>query len=1799
MDDKRVADYFVVAGLPEELEPVDDISKDGYHLKWYHTKPPITDIAIVFSSLGETCPKDFEMIEETPTGLSADLNHGSLRSPKVFLCYRRGRDRPPLVDVGVMYEGKERILPDSEILEKSTGGRVANVNNSVAKTFLTYRRAPPSMPCNALVVTEIVVICTSKGEMPPHAFCMISKNLNKGLVGADIFICYKKSMNRPNLITYKPGTLSRYPHHDQDSFPLPPSVPLFCLPMGATLEAWPSTARQPDPVFSTFVLTVSDAAQKVYGSAVTFYERVPPDKLTEEQLHKLNPEGDTVTYNMNKCICLLSCWPFFDTFEKFLLFLYRMSCEGSHAVPIERYISHLLQEVPFPSVQRPRILLQLSPEDLLMFTQPEDLPLPRSGAGFRQLLMNLGPDNCLMLLLCVLTEQKLLIHSLRPDVLTAVAEAASMIIFPFKWQCPYIPLCPISLVELLHAPLPFLIGVDSRFFDLSEPPRDVVCVDLDTNIITLGEAKYNLHMSFLPKKPARMLRNSLAKLHDKLHLLLQSGISSANTIDLDFQMKRKELNFEVEIQEAFLRFMATILKGYRSYLLPIIKAPTVGTTDTNSLFNLKAFTLSRDKSDNKFFALIVKTQMFIRFIEERSFVSDMDAGLAFFDDCTEKLAVARAKTKHLFQDGEVRLLDMDESHHSERTVFIMPPEPAGLPVDNTYTYEGFSLNPLLFSHKEPKSLLKAASARGGEGGLAPGSPMARRTKHEIKSAQKLARKYASSPELWAKLLLGTCYSIWFIHLPSQVLASQGRAAATLRSAQELLVRLHKAGFTIRDEVCYRVMMQLCGVYSQPVLAVKLLFLMKRSGLQPNAITYGFYNRAVLESTWPSDMHNNSQLLWNKLRNVVMGAALFRQAGRRCAKHRRLSTATEDGNSLTAEAVDGVSHTSIDSATSHDPQPTGSQSDTGYVSSGGEVKESGQTDTVEPGHESDDDSGPNSLDFAAFDRYRTRHGSIVRPSGLPLWNPTSAIKQQGFESSAGVLMASGGAVVEEGGEEELRPRLRSGSFSESTPRQPHPPLKHTPTSPKPEADCFKLLTRSESFANDAGILAKLQVMRQQDSVLERNGRLPHTGNRLSQPTTVSKSLFRRRGSLNLRRLKESTETGSCDSSTENLGGSSTDGTGSCDDLAQTKRSKILSSLSNKMNKIGSDMWTRREVKPRGKSSSESLNKSPIKSPSRTPVTENDPLGALMSEVEEIEKRTEETHKTVSRVGSEIELDQSGAPVLFDRRKTEWGGVKRSATFHDQGDEESDDEDSRNTESRPRGNGRKSMQRSSTMPIDDNPTQSPLSALGSTFKLPFARYSPSRFSLRNKAAELRLNTQIIEDAITNFSPSHLTSKKSNELLLGGLHSLKTAANSMAKKFDEIKEAISANSTPVKTSSLLSVDTDEGEDEQLPRRKISSETVTQHLDSWSYNLLDLFGDGSRKGSVSNLQPLGETNNSWWSQLYLLNEKLYPRLARDPELPLALDISMTTCCKCHNCGSVLYDEEIMAGWSPDDSNLNTKCVFCDKETVPFLNVTGLDYRNCSIMVCKTSVESLDKSVTGEPVAVEPITVPYLNPLVLRKELESILHTEGDVCLTQPKFVDEHPIIYWNMVWVFERLGVESHLRALCLHAASVLQQRQESQLHQSWVSADHSNVTVKTLWDNPRLYDEIGQPMYVLWSQDNQQSSLVSALITDRTTISRSVMEQIISSVRCNDLVDPLKRLATERQKLKGRHSLYRDILYLAFNVLGRENIDQSAFDREYVMAYETVETCCDSKLFQRCDVPPSQSVLFCRHVFRELQL
>lgn len=257
MDERRIADYFVVAGMPSNPKLLqDNIFNDTSHLRSVNSVAPMTDIGVFFPTLGEMAPEGFEILLQTPSGLDADLNYGSVRTPACFIYFRRGTDKPPLVDIGVMYEGSERIMPDAEVVTETPEKRLANVNNTAAKTFITYRRAKADMPCNELVVTDLCVLVPSKGERPPHAFCQIHKTLNKGLMGNDVYLCYKKSQNRPKLISYQPEILHRYPFMDYGDFPLStcPSVPLFCLPMGATLEMWQHITTPTGEIVSIIVM---------------------------------------------------------------------------------------------------------------------------------------------------------------------------------------------------------------------------------------------------------------------------------------------------------------------------------------------------------------------------------------------------------------------------------------------------------------------------------------------------------------------------------------------------------------------------------------------------------------------------------------------------------------------------------------------------------------------------------------------------------------------------------------------------------------------------------------------------------------------------------------------------------------------------------------------------------------------------------------------------------------------------------------------------------------------------------------------------------------------------------------------------------------------------------------------------------------------------------------------------------------------------------------------------------------------------------------------------------------------------------------------------------------------------------------------------------------------------------------------------------------------------------------------------------------------------------------------------------
>ncbi|XP_068814759.1 C-myc promoter-binding protein isoform X2 [Struthio camelus] len=1872
MEDKgaRVADYFVVAGLTDISKPLEEEIhfNDACH-KIAKPKEPITDVTVIIKSLGEEVPRGYTCIDVTPSGLSADLNNGSLVGPQIYLCYRRGRDKPPLTDLGVLYDGKERVKQGCEIIQTTPCGRAANISGSASsqRVYVTYRRASENMTQNTLAVTDICIIIPSKGETPPHTFCKVDKNLNNSMWGSAVYLCYKKSVAKTNTVSYKAGLICRYPEEDYESFPLPESVPLFCLPMGATIECWPSNSKYPLPVFSTFVLTGA-SAEKVYGAAIQFYEQYPEENLTEKQKSQLGlaaaveGKSDTCrTVQTNKCICLLSHWPFFDAFKKFLTFLYRYSISGPHVLPIEKHISHFMHKVPFPSPQRPRILVQLSPHDNLILSQPVSSPLPLSGGRFSTLLQNLGPENAVTLLVFAVTEHKILIHSLRPSVLTSVTEALVSMIFPFHWPCPYIPLCPLALADVLSAPCPFIVGIDSRYFDLYDPPPDVSCVDLDTNTISQTGDKKAVAWKILPKKPCKNLMNTLSNLYQQLAELQQrpreDALMELAMNDYDFNSGKKLHLLDLEIQEAFLCFMASILKGYRSYLRPITEAPSETATDASSLFELQGFLKSRDRSHQKFYTLMTKTQMFIRFIEECSFVSDKDASLAFFDDCVDKVDMDKI--------GETRLIELDESYKSEHTVFITPPEIPHLPNGEEhplqYSYNGFPVLKLdLFERPEvflttPNNKLSSKASNPNSP-----SPMFRRTKQEIKSAHKIAKKYSSIPQLWSRCLLRHCYGLWFICLPAYVKVCHSKVRA-LRTAYDVLQKMHSKKIDPPDEVCYRVLMQLCGQYGQPVLAVRVLFEMQKAGVDPNAITYGYYNKAVLESTWPSS-NRGGYFLWMKIRNVVLGIAQFKRALKKLpasTPHTAPSGGLSDfgNNTLKEEAKQGK--TCLQDI---QEQKEDKESDSSSLSEVESTKGSGDS-LPKLNYQNSSDAKPTS--------------SIVRLNGTV----DNTVTQVSTESSVGLLFTS--SFEDANGVE----AIKSKSLRKRHKSAVEPDLRQIPWE-----------SRNRNLSGDALVGLMINRINQEANpgeIVEKLGADAKILSSALQKTIRPKTLNIRTSSLGSKR--ESLEKESSDE----------DAAFDCSFIDKME-SPVIFDLED----LDAEPETPATVKSSNEKSRRLQWKSsfPVKAVEKTDVeTGFDPLSLLVAETEQQkEEDEEEDDKSVSTPSARRDLAEE-IVMYMNNMSSPLSSRAPSIELQKPYDDRNANKKSP-TVTQP-------CRRSSLPPNSPRPSSLTKSKSYHTKNEERPRdrlWSSPAYSPHSPAKEQDATGALTLVSSPSFNLDTLLTPKFDVLKSSMFSAGKGVAEKASKWYSKFAMYAASskdqNSDRASVSSLGALDsestslTDEDVCNDFESASPPQENATSEVKGIGLSRTSLESSVSHDGSSKQFDQCGSLSkfplpdkSELISSCSTSSTSVFQNYA--------MEVLISSCSRCRTCDCLVHDEEIMAGWTADDSNLNTTCPFCGNLFLPFLSIEIRDLRrpgryflksststenmqfpslfsnqggkSCnpaatvglatSLMsvqedlnsnskpkhhdsVCARSIQipsgrRLDTSrseCTSHPVArsistfgplieddkenqkishiiptgslpatlqgptdslglewrlpsPDPITVPYLSPLVVWKELESLLENEGDHAITVADFVDHHPIVFWNLVWYFRRLDLPSNLPGLILSSEHC---NKNSKIPRNCMSEDSKYVLIQMLWDNMKLHQDPRQPLYILWNAQTQKYPMVHLLQKDDDSFNQELLRSMVKSIKMNDVYGPMSQILERLNKwphVKRQRSLYREILFLSLVALGRDNIDIDAFDREYKMAYDRL-TANQVKNTHNCDRPPSTGVMECRKIFGE---
>lgn len=105
----QLVDYFVVAGLDPSgpWRPLDEDDKSSISSSSTSSSSSsgravesVTDLAVIARGLGEEVPEGFTCIEKTLGGHLAELSAGLINNPHLYLCYRRGRDKPPILDLG-------------------------------------------------------------------------------------------------------------------------------------------------------------------------------------------------------------------------------------------------------------------------------------------------------------------------------------------------------------------------------------------------------------------------------------------------------------------------------------------------------------------------------------------------------------------------------------------------------------------------------------------------------------------------------------------------------------------------------------------------------------------------------------------------------------------------------------------------------------------------------------------------------------------------------------------------------------------------------------------------------------------------------------------------------------------------------------------------------------------------------------------------------------------------------------------------------------------------------------------------------------------------------------------------------------------------------------------------------------------------------------------------------------------------------------------------------------------------------------------------------------------------------------------------------------------------------------------------------------------------------------------------------------------------------------------------------------------------------------------------------------------
>ena len=320
----------------------------------------------------------------------------------------------------------------------------------------------------------------------------------------------------------------KYPLCDHSgAHTMPDKMEWFVFPNGPIVVDSPA---RPDPTFSSFVLHAGEELEW-FGICLTFYLRgyqSTSDPSTESMLSE--PSWEQWTYVpensahdlgddayseqpprqdqwrwIGVCLCALTRAPFVEQLTQCLSVVYNEKIfpvlndfeAASKGFPVETLkldFADLMQALCFDCPSPVSDVLGVKLHCLgtteyrntsILFERSVLTDWPCCTYSLESFLSLVGVRTALDLVYHALAEHKILLYSSDTSKLPVVTEGIRTLIYPMQWCGAYIPVVPAPLLDMVGAPVPYILGIYRSHLSHVDPLvlKSVVVVDCDTGTI--------------------------------------------------------------------------------------------------------------------------------------------------------------------------------------------------------------------------------------------------------------------------------------------------------------------------------------------------------------------------------------------------------------------------------------------------------------------------------------------------------------------------------------------------------------------------------------------------------------------------------------------------------------------------------------------------------------------------------------------------------------------------------------------------------------------------------------------------------------------------------------------------------------------------------------------------------------------------------------------------------------------------------------------------------------------------------------------------------------------------------------------------------------------------------------------------------------------------------------------------------------------------------------------------------------------------------------------------------------------